>query len=209
MIGAGSMGRTRRARLHRAGAAEVVVVNRTPERAERLAAAVAGRGAGLGALPEVLADADVVVSCTGSVGVVVDIDTVTAAMADRPDRPLFVLDLALPHDVDPAVRALPAVTMTDLDDLRAVLAAAETADDVAEARAIVAEEVGAHLATQRAEPGGARPSSRCAPRPPRSSTPSCCGCRAGCPSSTSGLGSRSRPPYAASSTSCCTRRPCG
>jgi glutamyl-tRNA reductase len=79
----------------------------------------------------------------------VDADTVSAAMGNRPDRLLFVLDLALPRDVDPAVRRIAGVTVTDLEDLRDVLASAETADDVAEARAIVAEEVGAHLAAQR------------------------------------------------------------
>jgi glutamyl-tRNA reductase len=91
----------------------------------------------------------VVVTCTGSVGTVIDADTVVTVMAERSGRELFVLDLALPHDVDRAVRAIPGVTVTDLDDLRAVLASAETADDVAEARGIVAEEVGAHLAAQR------------------------------------------------------------
>jgi glutamyl-tRNA reductase len=149
IVGAGSMGALAAHALHRAGAAEVIVVNRTVERAERLAAAVAGRAAALSELPEVVSVADVVVTCTGSVGIVIEAETVMAAMARRPERPMFVLDLALPHDVDRAVRALPGVTVTDLDDLRAVLAAAETADDVTEARGIVAEEVGAHLASQR------------------------------------------------------------
>jgi glutamyl-tRNA reductase len=149
VVGAGSMGALTAHALHRAGAREVVVVNRSVDRAERLAAAVAGRAAPLSELGAQIADADVVVSCTGSVGVVIDADLVSGAITDRVDRPLFVLDLALPRDVDHDVRQLPGVTVTDLDDLHSVLAQAEAADDVSEARAIVAEEVGAFLATQR------------------------------------------------------------
>ncbi|MFL6241092.1 MAG: glutamyl-tRNA reductase [Actinomycetes bacterium] len=149
VVGAGSMGALAAHALHRAGAAEVLIVNRSPDRAERLAAAVAGRTAALRELPTALSTADVVVSCTGSVGVVIEAEVVAAAMRARPTQPMFVLDLALPHDVDRAVRDISAVTVTDLDDLRTVLANAEAADDVAQARAIVAEEVGAHLAALR------------------------------------------------------------
>jgi glutamyl-tRNA reductase len=137
--------------LHRAGAADVVVVNRTAARAERLAAAVAGRTAPLEELAEELAEADVAVSCTGSVGTLIDAEMVAAAVERRGGRPLYLLDLALPRDIDRAAREIPGVTVTDLDDLRGVLAAEETADDVAAAKAIVAEEVGAFLAAQHSE----------------------------------------------------------
>ena len=150
VIGAGSMGALAAHSLHRAGAAEVVIINRTPDRAERLAAAVAGRAASLDELPTMLAAADVAVSCTGAVGTVVDAGTVAVAVEGR-DRPLYLLDLALPRDIDTAVRDIPGVTVTDLDDLRAVLAGEETADDVTQARGIVAEEVGAFLAAQHSE----------------------------------------------------------
>jgi glutamyl-tRNA reductase len=149
VVGAGSMGALAAHALHRDAAGEIVIVNRSPDRGERLAVAVGGRALPMAELGTALASADVVVTCTGSVGVVIDADEVSAAMAERPDRAMFVLDLALPHDVDRAARSLTNVTVTDLDDLRAVLADAEAADDVAEARAIVAEEVGAHLAAQR------------------------------------------------------------
>jgi glutamyl-tRNA reductase len=150
VIGAGSMGALAAHSLHRAGAAEVVVINRTPDRAERLAAAVAGRAASLDELPAELAAADITVSCTGAVGTVVDAETVAAAVGGR-DRPLYLLDLALPRDIDSSVRAIAGVTVTDLDDLRAVLATEDTADDVTQARGIVAEEVGAFLAAQHSE----------------------------------------------------------
>ena len=149
VIGAGSMGALAAHALRRDGAGEIVIVNRSPQRADRLATAVAGRALPMSDVSTALASADVVVTCTGSVGVVIDADVLSSAMSTRPDRAMFVLDLALPHDVDRAARLLSNVTVTDLDDLRAVLAEAEAAGDVAEARAIVAEEVGAHLAAQR------------------------------------------------------------
>jgi glutamyl-tRNA reductase len=151
VVGAGSMGALAAHSLHRAGAAEVVVVNRTLEHAERLATAVAGRALALDGLAAALAGADVAVSCTGSVGTVIDAETVAAALSGRSDRPLYLLDLAMPRDVDSAARDIDGVTVTDLDNLRGVLAAAESADDVVAAKGIVAEEVGAFLATQHSE----------------------------------------------------------
>jgi glutamyl-tRNA reductase len=151
VVGAGSMGALAAHSLHRAGASEVVVVNRTLEHAERLATAVAGRADSLDALASALADADVAVSCTGSVGTVIDAESVAAAVSGRSDRPLYLLDLAMPRDIDSAARDIDGVTVTDLDDLRSVLAAAESADDVVAAKAIVAEEVGAFLAAQHSE----------------------------------------------------------
>ncbi|MDX6287421.1 MAG: glutamyl-tRNA reductase [Frankiales bacterium] len=151
VVGAGSMGALAAHTLRRAGVDEIVVVNRSTERAEHLATAVGGRAARLDSLPAVLAAADVAVSCTGSVGIVIDADAVAAAMADRTDRPLYLLDLALPRDIDRTAQDVAGVTITDLDDLSAVLAAAETADDVTAAKAIVTEEVGAFLAGQHSE----------------------------------------------------------
>jgi glutamyl-tRNA reductase len=151
VIGAGSVGALSAQTLLRQGVTAITVVNRTPEHAQRVADGVGGRTAGLEDLAAVLRDTDIVISCTGSVGTVVSADVVADAMASRqPDRPLFVLDLALPHDIDRAVRALPGVTLVGLDDLRLELEAAESSDAVGHARRIVAEEVGGYLAVQRA-----------------------------------------------------------
>jgi glutamyl-tRNA reductase len=149
VVGAGSMGALAGATLRRAGVGEIVVANRTAERAERLATTLEGRGIGLDGLGEVLREADVVVSSTGATGVVVPADVVEAAVRARSGRPVFFLDLALPHDIDPAVRRLPGVTLTDLDTLRGVLEGTETAEDVEAVRRLVAEEVGAFLSWQR------------------------------------------------------------
>jgi glutamyl-tRNA reductase len=128
------------------GVGDLVVVNRTPERAERLAASVGGRAVPLASLADAVGDADVVVSCTGAVGTVVP----ASALAGRSDRPLVALDLALPRDIDLAARSLPGVTVVDLETLSEVLEGAEVAADVEAVRRIVTEEVGGYLAMQRA-----------------------------------------------------------
>ncbi len=149
IVGAGSMGALAGATLRRAGVWEVVVANRTAQRAERLATALQGRGIGLDELGDALRDADVVVSSTGATGVVVPADVVEEAVRARGGQPVFFLDLALPHDIDPSVRRLPGVTLTDLETLRGVLEGTETAEDVEAVRRLVAEEVGAFLSWQR------------------------------------------------------------
>jgi len=150
VVGAGSMGALAGATLRRAGAADIVVANRTLDRAERLAETLDGRGVGLDGLHAALVEADVVVTSTGSTGVVVPHALVAAAVDARGGRPLAILDLALPRDVDPSVRSLPGVTLVDLAALQDRLAATEAGADVVAARAIVAEEVRDFLAWQRA-----------------------------------------------------------
>jgi glutamyl-tRNA reductase len=151
LVGAGAMSSLAGTILKRAGVRSVTVINRTPDRAERLASALGGRTAPPEQLTDELSRADLLVSCTGAVGTVVSTGTVRAAMTDRADRPLFVLDLALPRDVEAGARAVPGVTVVDLEGLRSVLEEAELADDVEAARRIVADEVGAFLARQRSE----------------------------------------------------------
>jgi glutamyl-tRNA reductase len=113
VVGAGSMGALAATTLARRGAA-VVVSSRTEASAARLAGSLGGRAAGLADLPAELAAADVLVTCTGATGLVVDTDVVAGAMADRSGRPLVVVDLALPRDVAPGVAALPGVHVVDL-----------------------------------------------------------------------------------------------
>jgi glutamyl-tRNA reductase len=151
LVGAGSMSALAGTTLRRHDIDALTIVNRTPDRAERLATALDARAATPADLPTQLADADVLVSCTGAVGVVVTADVVVAAMARRPDRPLFVLDLALPRDVDAAVRAVPGVTLVDLESLRSVVEDDEVARDVESARRIVTDEVATFLTRQRSE----------------------------------------------------------
>ncbi|HEY6275181.1 MAG TPA: glutamyl-tRNA reductase, partial [Streptosporangiaceae bacterium] len=158
VVGAGSMSSLAVATAHRLGAASIVVANRTPRRAERLAASVSGATAGLADLPAALAGADLVISCTGADGLVITAGMVRDALRRRAGtpaagaRPLVLLDLALPHDVDPGAADLPGVTVLGLDALEAAghAAAAAQAEDVAAVRAIVAEEFAARVSARRA-----------------------------------------------------------
>jgi len=150
VLGAGAMAGLSVATLARRGAAEIVIVNRTPHRAQRLAEAVDGRGAGWSRLEDELAAADLVVSCTGATGVVVPADVVARARERSGHAPCVVIDLALPRDVDPAAAAVAGLRLLDLSHLAAVLADSSTAADVHEVHAIVAGEVSAFLAARSA-----------------------------------------------------------
>jgi glutamyl-tRNA reductase len=145
IVGAGAMGALGGATLRRRAAGlDIVVANRSAERAERLAASLDARAIGLGELAEAIAEADLLVSSTGATGLVVE----TGLIGSRAHRPLVVLDLALPRDVDPAVASLPGVTYVDLDALRSS-GAAVSEDEVLAASAIVAEELGVYLGEQQ------------------------------------------------------------
>jgi glutamyl-tRNA reductase len=157
VVGAGSMSSLAVATAARLGAAGIVVANRTHDRAIRLAASVRGSTAELTNLPNALAGADLVISCTGATGLVITADTVAAALRTRESspgatRPLVFLDLALPRDVEPGVAGLPGVTVLGLDTLQdsGAIMAATQAQDVAAVRAIVAEELEARLSARQA-----------------------------------------------------------
>lgn len=147
VLGAGAMAGLAVATVTRRGAAEVVVVNRTHERAQHLAREYAGRAALLEDLDTELAAADLLVSCTGSAGLVVRADQVRAATLDA--RPFGVIDLALPHDVDPEVGSLPHVSLVNLTELAADVHSSDAAIEVEAVREIVSQEVAAFLAARR------------------------------------------------------------
>ncbi|MBO0845756.1 MAG: glutamyl-tRNA reductase [Nocardioides sp.] len=144
VLGAGSMAGLAVATVVRRGAGEVVVVNRTPERAERLAGEYAARWAPLTALTTEIATADVVMACAGAMGVLVSREAVAAAR-----RPLAMVDLALPHDIDPSVTDLPGVSLVTLAELADDLRSSEAGAEVEAVRGIVTDEVEAFLSARR------------------------------------------------------------
>lgn len=148
VVGAGAMAGLATATVTRLGAAQVSVVNRSAERAHRLAAQYDARPVPLDGLAGELARADILISCTGSSGTLVGRDLVETARA-LADRPLAVIDLALPHDVDPAVTTLPGVSLVGLAELAETLHEGEIGTEVLEVRRILAEEVTAFLAARR------------------------------------------------------------
>jgi glutamyl-tRNA reductase len=150
VVGAGAMSGLVVATLARHGVGALVVVNRTPEGGQRLAAAGGGTAVPISGLPAALAAADLVVSCTGAVGHLVPAGLVADAMASRGGRPQVYVDLALPRDVEPAAAGIGGVTLIDLEVLGRELAAHPVASQVAQVRELVAEEVSTYLAEQRA-----------------------------------------------------------
>lgn len=169
IVGAGKMGGMAASRLH--GLADrLVVTNRTRERAERLATRVDGEAADYGALAAHIREADLVLCSTSARQPVIDHDTATAAMEGRPDRPLALVDLAVPRDVQAECSIVPGVTVLDIDAIstlsgeepsagpegtEAARAADELSAEVTAAQAIVdaeAERFAARLRSTRVAP---------------------------------------------------------
>ena len=152
LVGAGSMGRGMGSFLADAGVSKMVVANRTPERAADLVERTAvgrteldARSIALSELPGAVADADVVFAATGSPGVVVTTEMLAPALAGR-ERPLVVVDIAMPRDVDPAVADLDGVELLDMDAVAAFTEAgiAGRRREVVAVRQIVDEEIVRH-----------------------------------------------------------------
>ena len=157
IVGAGSMGALSASQLRKAGVGRITVVNRTESNATRLADSVTVQGVPSQARPmdeltAAIAEADVVVACTGSQTVVIT----PAHILPREDRPLVICDLGLPHDVDKGVAALDDVRLVDLetvrrrmDEVAAGTGGTSTTKQTAKANGIVLDEVREYLAGQR------------------------------------------------------------
>lgn len=119
VLGAGDMGEGMASSLTKSGAAEVVVANRTTGRAEELAQRIGGRAVSLDEMSTDLAVVDVLLTSTGASSLILEHCDVAEIMAQRANRPLLIVDVAVPRDVDPAAGDLDGVTLLDMDDLRA------------------------------------------------------------------------------------------
>ncbi len=141
VVGAGAMGEGVAVALSRAGAG-VMVVNRTHDKGTALADKVGATVVDFASLDDALADADVVVACTGS-GVPVVTHEMVSRVRGADTAPLLIVDIALPRDVEASVGDLPGVTLRDLDDLSrwASRGVAQRAAEVDQVRAIIADEV--------------------------------------------------------------------
>jgi glutamyl-tRNA reductase len=120
IVGAGEMAELALTGFVRAGSTKFVYANRTVANARRLQAIHPGRVEDLSALEAILAESDVVVSATGATGFVVTPELARSAMRGR-RRPLFLLDIAAPRDVDPEVSRVPGVFLYGIDDLEQVV----------------------------------------------------------------------------------------
>ncbi|MAT05669.1 MAG: glutamyl-tRNA reductase [Acidimicrobiaceae bacterium] len=117
VVGAGAMGEGIAVALHSAGVGDVTVVNRTAERGQSLAERINGVAFGFDRLADTIATADVVLTSTGSGGHIISADN--AGLRNRADRPVLIVDIAVPRDVAPEVADLDGVSILDLDDLTA------------------------------------------------------------------------------------------
>ena len=142
LIGAGEMAELAAEHLLNNKVAEIVVANRTLERAQELAHRWRGRAVPLEEVPSVLVQTDIVISSTGSPDLLIQRSQVKAIMKQRRQRPLFFIDIAVPRDIDPGVNDLDNVYLYDIDDLQGVVTQnmAARKNEAVEAERIVQEE---------------------------------------------------------------------
>lgn len=133
LIGAGRISQVTADRLRALGPHSITVASRTLAAATHLAETIGGAAAPLESLPDLVADATLIVSATRSPGLMLTPDL----LQGRPAQPLLVVDLAMPRDVDPAVAAMPGVRLLDIDDLRDIQDRRGFGDALEQASAIV------------------------------------------------------------------------
>lgn len=121
VVGAGEMGELILKHLVAKGVSTVLVSNRSFERAEALTRTYGGEAIRYDLLFAHLDRADIVISCTAATHFVITADKIQKAVVDRDVRPLFLIDIAVPRDIDPAVREIPGVILYDIDDLEQVV----------------------------------------------------------------------------------------
>ena len=145
VVGAGDIGLKTVQAFQSRGATSITVASRTLAKAEEAAAMAGGWAMSMADLPEAVAGADIIASSTSSPDFILTRDMVAAGMKRRPARPLFLMDLALPRDVDPAAAQLSNVFVYNLDDFAKIAEEniAQREAEVAKCRAILAERTAA------------------------------------------------------------------
>ncbi|HHW13874.1 MAG TPA: glutamyl-tRNA reductase, partial [Firmicutes bacterium] len=142
IIGAGETGELTARTLAAHGATSILVANRTYERAVEVAERFNGEAFSFEHLPQCLERTDIVISSTGAPHVVLDVELVRQAMRRRRQRPLFLIDIAVPRDIDPQVNSLDNVYLYDIDDLQTVVERnlAKREQEIQRVERIIAEE---------------------------------------------------------------------
>jgi glutamyl-tRNA reductase len=121
VIGAGEAGALVAKALVKIGACRVTVVNRSHSRAAALAEEIGGTAIPFHQLKEELCSCDILISCSGAPHYIVDPEVVEEAVQGRDSRPLLLIDIAVPRDIDPEVRQVEGVVLHDIDDLSSVV----------------------------------------------------------------------------------------
>jgi glutamyl-tRNA reductase len=143
VVSAGEAGKLTARNLKETGVARLLVTSRTLERAAELAADLGGQAIPFEQLDRALAESDIVISSTGAPTFLIDEKVMEATMRHRNGRPLLLIDIAVPRDVDPAVRRFENVHLYDIDDLQAVVDGnmREREKEAEKVEALVEEEV--------------------------------------------------------------------
>lgn len=149
VLGAGEMSEGMTVALRDAGTEEIVICNRSIDRAELLARRVSGRAIPLEELATGIAAADVLLTGTGATSLMIGQVELADLMAARPDRPLLIVDIAVPRDVDPSAADVDGVTLLDMDDLNRFAEAgrAERRNEITAVNAVIDEEVTRFMAS--------------------------------------------------------------
>ena len=123
ILGAGKMGELAIKNLHGSGAGKITVINRTFEKAQLLAEKFDGQAKSMQELQCALLEADILISSTGSTDFVIDLELMQFVERIRKGKPLFMVDIAVPRDMDPRIGELPNVFLYDIDDLQGIVEA--------------------------------------------------------------------------------------
>ncbi len=156
LIGAGETIELVARHLVEAGVSQLTVANRTRERGEQLAAPLGGRAITLDAIPDALVDADIVISSTAAPLPILGKGMVERALKKRRHRPIFMVDIAVPRDIEPEVGQLADIFLYTVDDLQEVIAENRRHRQVAadQAESLIEHGVGAWLHDRRIRSGG-------------------------------------------------------
>ena len=143
VIGAGEVGRLVARAARERGASQIVVYSRSHKKALALAEALGCASVASGNLTEELTNADIAISCTAAPHTVLRLDQVERVMCVRPDRPLVIIDIAVPRDVAPEVKQLDNVFLYNIDDLTQIsdLNRRQREGEIRKAEEIIAAEV--------------------------------------------------------------------
>jgi glutamyl-tRNA reductase len=143
IIGSGKMGELAAKHLQRSGARRIFVTNRTWERAEEMAALFQGRAVEYTEFAGMLHEVDIVVASSGAAHYILGREEMQRAIVARKNKPMFLIDIAVPRNIDPAVNKVDNVFLYDVDDLERVVNAniQERSKHAEQAEAIVTDEV--------------------------------------------------------------------
>ncbi|HUS08402.1 MAG TPA: glutamyl-tRNA reductase [Bryobacteraceae bacterium] len=143
LIGAGKMSELAARHLHRSGGSQILVANRTRERAEQVADLVRGQIVEYSDLMSTVRDVDIVITSSGAPDYILTEEQMRRILGARKNRPMFLIDIAVPRNIEPSVNEVDNVFLYDIDDLQRVVDSnlRGRLDEAAEADKIVAEEV--------------------------------------------------------------------